>query len=52
VPAISEAYAKFAVIEHSGTQYKITIDDTIVADRMEGVDIGDKISIDKVRVAI
>jgi large subunit ribosomal protein L21 len=38
----------FAIIELSGTQFKVTLDDTIVADHMEGVDIGDNIYIDDV----
>lgn len=35
----------FAVVSHSGTQYKLTSNDTFVVDRMEGVDIGDQIEI-------
>lgn len=35
----------FAVVSLSGTQYKLTPDDTFVVDRMEGVDIGDQIEI-------
>ena len=38
----------FAVIAHSGTQYKVTPDDTIVVDKMSGVDIGDQIVLDEV----
>lgn len=40
--------AKFAVFEFSGTQYKVTVDDVIVADYIENVDIGQTISMDKV----
>lgn len=40
--------AKFAIVEHSGTQFKITNDDVIVSDRMEGVDIGQIIELNKV----
>ena len=40
--------AKFAVIEFSGTQYKVTIDDTIVANKISGVDIGDTYKLNKV----
>jgi large subunit ribosomal protein L21 len=32
----------------SGTQYKVCPDDTIVVDKMEGVDIGDQIDITEV----
>eukprot|EP00605_Chrysophyceae_sp_TOSAG23-4_P000018 GSChrysophyteH1.ASY1.ANO1.18.1 assembled CDS len=39
---------RFAVMEVGGTQYKVTIDDTIVADHMDGVDIGDKINFNTV----
>ena len=38
----------FAVFEFSGTQYKVTLDDVIVADKMDGVDIGDTIDITNV----
>ncbi len=39
---------KFAVIEFSGTQFKVTIDDTIVANKISGVDIGDTYKLNKV----
>ena len=45
---ISPAEDKFAVIEFSGTQYKVTIDDTIVANKISGVDIGDTYKLNKV----
>jgi large subunit ribosomal protein L21 len=35
----------FAVVALSGTQYKVCPDDTIVVDKMDGVDIGDQIDI-------
>ena len=38
----------FAVVNFSGTQYKVVLDDTIVADRIEGVDIGQKLDLDQV----
>ena len=38
----------FAVIAHSGTQYKVSQDDTIVVDKIRGVDIGDQIELDEV----
>ncbi len=38
----------FAIIGFSGTQYKVTMDDVIVADRMEGVDIGQLIDLSEV----
>ena len=39
---------RFAVVELSGTQYKVSVDDTIVADHIEGVDIGQQITYDAV----
>ncbi len=39
---------RFAIVEFSGTQYKVTLDDTIVADKQANVDIGDVISLGKV----
>lgn len=39
---------RFAVVELSGTQYKVTLDDVITADLMENVDIGDTVNLDKV----
>ena len=41
----------FAVVSFSGTQYKVVLDDLLVADRIEGVDIGDKLSLDVLLVA-
>mmetsp|Transcript_30011 Transcript_30011/g.41224 ORF Transcript_30011/g.41224 Transcript_30011/m.41224 type:complete len:115 (+) Transcript_30011:252-596(+) len=32
----------------SGTQYKVTMDDVIVVDKIDGIDIGDDININKV----
>jgi large subunit ribosomal protein L21 len=34
---------RFAVVSLSGTQFKVTVGDTIVADHMEGLDIGDRV---------
>eukprot|EP01031_Cornospumella_fuschlensis_P033029 gene33029-39954_t len=45
VPAASTTHNKFAVIALSGRQYKVTEDDVIVADKMEGVDIGQVVDI-------
>jgi large subunit ribosomal protein L21 len=39
---------RFAVVELSGTQYKVTLDDVIMADLIPNVDIGDKVDLDKV----
>jgi len=39
---------RFAIVEFSGTQYKVALDDTIVADLQPDIDIGDVISLDKV----
>ena len=47
-PAPPGSVDKFAIVEFSGTQYKITLDDVIVADHIESYDIGQKIPIDKV----
>lgn len=38
----------FAIIGFSGTQYKVTMDDVIVADKIEGVDIGQMIDLAEV----
>ena len=38
----------FAVVNFSGTQYKVVVDDMIVADKMEGVDIGQHLTLDQV----
>jgi len=38
----------FAVVNFSGTQYKVVLDDKIVADKMDGVDIGDRFDLDQV----
>eukprot|EP01041_Mallomonas_annulata_P002882 gene2882-5653_t len=38
----------FAVIEFSGTQYKVTKDDLVVANKITDVDIGDNIELSKV----
>lgn len=47
----SSAQDMFAVVSFSGTQYKVVLDDLLVADRIEGVDIGDKLSLDVLLVA-
>lgn len=39
---------KFAVVELSGTQYKVGVDDVIVALKMNDIDIGQTIELDKV----
>ena len=38
----------FAVIEVSGSQYKVTPDDLIVTEKLKGVDINDKVRLNKV----
>eukprot|EP01036_Dinobryon_divergens_P023287 gene23287-31615_t len=38
----------FSVVKFSGTQFKVTLDDVIVADKIEGIDIGDDIHVDEV----
>lgn len=46
--SLSPIPSQFAVVEYSGTQYKVTIDDLIIADHVEGLDIGQTIHLDKV----
>ena len=48
VSAPSPKTELFAVVNFSGTQYKVVIDDMIVADKMEGVDIGQHLTLDQV----
>ena len=43
--AVTSSKDIFAVVALSGTQYKVCPDDTIVVDKMDGVDIGDQIDI-------
>lgn len=43
--AVTSSKDMFAVVALSGTQYKVCPDDTIVVDKMDGVDIGDQIDI-------
>jgi len=38
----------FAVVNFMGTQFKVVLDDQIVADKIEGVDIGQKLNLDQV----
>ena len=38
----------FAIVSFSGTQYKVTLDDVIIADRIEGIDIGQTIELSEV----
>ena len=38
----------FAVVGFSGTQFKVTVDDVIVADRIEGIDIGQTLDLSNV----
>ena len=40
--------AKFAIVEYSGTQYKVAVDDTVVTDFQGDVDIDDEIILDSV----
>jgi large subunit ribosomal protein L21 len=47
-PTAENTPLKFAIFECLGHQYKVTVDDVIVADRMEHVDIGDVVNLDKV----
>lgn len=53
---VQEAYTVltrpvFAVVELAGTQYKVTPNDTIVTERIPGVDVNDRISLDRVLLA-
>ena len=50
---ITEAYKVdpspvFAVVEVGGTQYKVTPDDLIVTEKLDGVDVNDKIKLQRV----
>lgn len=36
------------MVNFSGTQYKVVLDDMIVADKIEGIDIGEKLNLDQV----
>jgi large subunit ribosomal protein L21 len=38
----------FAVVEIAGTQYKVTPDDLIITEKIRGVDVNDKIRLNKV----
>jgi len=38
----------FAVVDFSGTQYKVVDDDVIVSDKLDGYDIGDIVDLDQV----
>lgn len=38
----------FAVVNFSGTQYKVVLDDVIVADKIDNVDIGQRLDLDQV----
>jgi len=44
----SDALKKFAVINFSGRQYKVAVDDTIVADHLQDVDLDSVVTIDDV----
>jgi large subunit ribosomal protein L21 len=46
LPALDEKL--FAVIHHSGFQHKVTKDDTIMLEKMEGLNAGDTFIFDKV----
>ncbi|KAL6769735.1 MRPL21 [Auxenochlorella protothecoides x Auxenochlorella symbiontica] len=53
---VQEAYTVpprpvFAVVELAGTQYKVTPNDTIVTERIPGVDVNDRITLDRVLLA-
>lgn len=41
----------FAVVELAGTQYKVTPNDTIVTEKLDGLDIHDRITLDRVLLA-
>ncbi|KAK2079998.1 hypothetical protein QBZ16_002393 [Prototheca wickerhamii] len=41
----------FAVVELAGTQYKVTPNDTIVTEKLSGVDVSEIISLDRVLLA-
>ena len=43
-----DSNAKFAVVEFSGTQYKVAVNDTVVTDFNGDVDIDDEIKLDSV----
>lgn len=47
-PFTVEPVQVFAVIEISGTQYKVTPDDLIVTEKLSGVDINDTITLNRV----
>lgn len=38
----------FAVVELAGTQYKVTPDDLVITEKLSGVDVNDKIRLNKV----
>ena len=40
----------FAVVEVGGTQYKVTPDDVIITEKLDGVDVNDKIKLQRVLV--
>jgi len=46
--AAEDPAARFAVIAMSGKQYKVSVDDTIVADNMDEVDIDSFVKVDDV----
>lgn len=41
----------FAVVELAGTQYKVTPNDTIVTEKLVGVDVADRLTLDRVLLA-
>lgn len=47
-PYSVEPVQVFAVVEISGTQYKVTPDDLIVTEKLSGVDINDSITLNRV----
>mmetsp|Transcript_22428 Transcript_22428/g.32709 ORF Transcript_22428/g.32709 Transcript_22428/m.32709 type:complete len:177 (+) Transcript_22428:84-614(+) len=49
-PSVSSEWdtSKFAVVEYSGTQYKVTPGDNIIVNKIEDFDIGQPIELDKV----
>lgn len=41
----------FAVVELAGTQYKVTPNDTIITEKLVGVDVADRLTLDRVLLA-
>jgi large subunit ribosomal protein L21 len=47
-PYIVKRQPVFAVVEVGGTQYKVTPDDVIITEKLDGVDVSDKIQLQRV----